>query len=173
MRYAVERIRYAGTPPRYADASFRYAGGRFRYAAGGFRVKFARPRADATDMLRPCPPISNAERQRQFRERNPGYYGRLHAKRRAALRAFTAQKNAAAQAMAARREQLLLPAPVEVVEIPGMTIPAVGAFAKTPELSPVPVWSLAALSQPTLLQESLSEASLSQATSRPLAASGG
>ncbi len=29
----------------------------------------------------------NAERQREFRERNPGYYGRLHAKRRAAAKA--------------------------------------------------------------------------------------
>jgi hypothetical protein len=141
MRYAVERIRYAGTPPRYADASFRYAGGRFRYAAGGFRVKFARPRADATDMLIPAPPMSNAERQRQFRERNPGYYGRLHARRRAAVRALDAQLSAAAQATAARREPLLLPAPVEALEIPGMTIPAVGAFAKMPKLSPVPVSS--------------------------------
>jgi hypothetical protein len=141
MRYAVERIRYAGTPPRYADASFRYAGGRFRYAAGGFRVKFASPRADATDMLVHRPPMTNTERQRQFRKANPGYYARLHARRRAGMRARAAEVCIAALATAARREPLLLPAPVEALEIPGMTIPAVGAFAKMPKLSPVPVSS--------------------------------
>ena len=31
-------------------------------------------------------PTSNADRQREFCRRNPGYYGRLHAKRRAESR---------------------------------------------------------------------------------------
>jgi hypothetical protein len=31
-------------------------------------------------------PMSNTERQRRFRERNPGYYGRLHRKRKAAIK---------------------------------------------------------------------------------------
>ncbi|MGC4031893.1 MAG: hypothetical protein QM754_09215 [Tepidisphaeraceae bacterium] len=38
------------------------------------------------------PPVSNAERQRRFRERNPGYYQRLHARRRARLEAFSGLK---------------------------------------------------------------------------------
>lgn len=38
-------------------------------------------------MLRRCAPLSNTERQRLFRERHPGYYQRLHAKRRAAVKA--------------------------------------------------------------------------------------
>ena len=78
-------------------------------------------------MVTHVPPASNAERQRAFRERNPGYYGRLHAKQRAATKAMLAEMNAAAQAIvtAARREPLMLPAPVEVLEIPGMNaIPA-------------------------------------------------
>lgn len=37
----------------------------------------------------------NAERQREFRERNPGYYGRLHAKRRAETKARYAEYLAA------------------------------------------------------------------------------
>jgi hypothetical protein len=69
--------------------------------------------------------MSNAERQRRFRERNPGYYGRLHARRRAEAKAAVAQRLAMAQAVAVRREPLMLPAPVELLEIPGLNaIPA-------------------------------------------------
>jgi hypothetical protein len=64
-------------------------------------------------MLKPAPPMSNAERQRQFRERNPGYYGRLHRKRKAEVMALIAARTAAAEAMAARPAPLMLPAPVE------------------------------------------------------------
>lgn len=64
--------------------------------------------------------MSNTERQRQFRERNPGYYGRLHARRRAASRPRQAQLIAAAQPTAKERQPLMLPAPVEVLEIPGL-----------------------------------------------------
>ena len=69
------------------------------------------------------PAMSNAERQRQFRQRNPGYYGRLHAKRRAAVRALAAAR--AAAATPARAEPLMLPAPAELLIIPGVNaIPA-------------------------------------------------
>jgi len=62
-------------------------------------------------MLLPFTPTSNTERQREFRERNPGYYGRLHAKRRA-------ESNVMVLAMAIQQAQparapLMLPAPVE------------------------------------------------------------
>jgi len=70
--------------------------------------------------LRPAPPKSNAERQREFRERNPGYYGRLHRKRKAEMLALLAQR-ASAEVVVAKREPLMLPAPVETIEIPGMT----------------------------------------------------
>ena len=83
--------------------------------------------------VRPARPTSNTERQRQFRERNPGYYGRLHARRREVIKALR-QQIAAAEATAARREPLALPAPVERVEIPGMTIPATAAI---PALAPL------------------------------------
>jgi len=68
--------------------------------------------------------MSNAERQRRFRERNPGYYGRLHRRRRAGEKAAATLITAGAQATAMKPEQLALPAPVEAIEIPGMnTIP--------------------------------------------------
>jgi hypothetical protein len=77
------------------------------------------------NMLRPAPPMTNAERQRQFRARNPGYYGRLHARRRAGQKAAAAAMNAQLMALAAKREPLLLPAPVELLVIPGINaIPA-------------------------------------------------
>jgi hypothetical protein len=81
--------------------------------------------------------MTNAQRQRRFRERHPGYYGRLHARRRAGGKAaveryrvaMQAAAAAAAQAAPARREPLALPAPAERIEIPGMTtIPAIAAI---------------------------------------------
>ena len=51
-------------------------------------------------MLRPSAPMSNIERQRRFRERHPGYYGRLHRKRRAFIKAILAQRGAEANAQA-------------------------------------------------------------------------
>jgi len=71
--------------------------------------------------------MSNAERQRQFRERNPGYYARLHAKRRAAVRAMAAAR--AAAAVPATPAPLMLPAPVEVIVIPGMNVIPAGLDA--------------------------------------------
>jgi hypothetical protein len=74
-------------------------------------------------MLRPCPPKTNAQRQREFRERNPGYYQRLHAKRRTMIAASLAQRRESEAAMAVMfaKLPLMLPAPVETIEIPGMT----------------------------------------------------
>lgn len=69
---------------------------------------------------RPTPAMTNTERQRQFRERNPGYYGRLHAKRQAQVDALSIQM-ATAQVQATK-PPLMLPAPIE--RIPGInTIP--------------------------------------------------
>jgi hypothetical protein len=80
-------------------------------------------------MLLPFRPTSNTERQRQFRERNPGYYGRLHRRQKAEIDARLAAKALAAAEVAVtvtRREPLMLLAPVEMIEIPGMNvIPAV------------------------------------------------
>jgi hypothetical protein len=63
--------------------------------------------------------MSNTERQRQFRERHPGYYQRLHAQRRAAICERVAQQAALAQAQKqlamqiklAEKPMLMLPAP--------------------------------------------------------------
>jgi hypothetical protein len=80
-------------------------------------------------------PMTNAERQRRFREEHPGYYQALHAKRRAEVKALIAERalaevRAAALALPVR---LALPAPVEAILIPGMTtIPA--KTAATPDL---------------------------------------
>src|SRR3989442_7384483 len=86
-------------------------------------------------------PMSNAERQRRFREDHPGYYARLQAQRRGPLKAARAKIKAmqaelfAAElaAAAAKREPLLLPAPVEMIEIPGMN--TIGAIPLREELA--------------------------------------
>ncbi len=74
--------------------------------------------------------MSNTERQRQFRERNPGYYGRLHRKRKDALKYGTYEAYLAAEAAAAaqpalpQKQPLMLPAPVEPLILPGINTPA-------------------------------------------------
>jgi len=70
--------------------------------------------------------MSKAERQRQFRERNPGYYGRLHRKRTAAIMASLAEKAAAKVAV---KTPLMLPAPVELIVIPWHQCDPVQAYA--------------------------------------------
>src|SRR5687768_3103944 len=83
-------------------------------------------------------PMTNAERQAAFRERNPGYYGRLHAKRRAAVRALAAAR--AAAAVPARTEPLMLPAPVEMPLFPGINaIPATLDALRESVLLPLPM----------------------------------
>ena len=45
------------------------------------------PGMDLTAILGRTPgPMSNAERQRRFRERNPGYYARIQARKRASAK---------------------------------------------------------------------------------------
>ena len=69
-------------------------------------------------MLNNLPPVSNAERQRQFRKRNPGYSKRRHARIRAGFLAYMATPAIAAPP----KEMLALPAPVEVLELPGLNL---------------------------------------------------
>ena len=77
--------------------------------------------------------LSNTERQRQFRERNPGYYGRLHAKRRAEVNAMIAQ--CAAEATAATPVPLALAAPVMTIPLP--TRLALPAPVEQPEIATI------------------------------------
>lgn len=89
--------------------------------------------------LRPAPAMSNTERQRRFRERNPGYYQRLHAKRRAEVQALGERRRAIAL-MLAKPVPLMLPAPVETIEIPGMTtIGTIGEASRSREANEVSV----------------------------------
>ena len=170
IRYAASLFVMPASTLRYANAKFRdaapHARGRAVVAASFYRprprrphsrndrVKSARARADAQDMPMPMfqprgmhPPMSNTERQRQFRERNPGYYGRLHRKRKAELEAMaraTVEARVAAavtveasvQVTAVRREPLMLPAPVVIFEIPGVNaIPAAMPVREYAEVS--------------------------------------
>ena len=74
--------------------------------------------------------MSNTERQRQFRERNPGYYGHLHRRRRERVDAPTLHLAAMAVAespvqvqvtiVQRVKQQLALPAPVEQLEFAGL-----------------------------------------------------
>ena len=63
--------------------------------------------------------MSNKERQRQFRERNPGYYGRLHRKRKARLRA-TAEATVPAPPVPVVRA---LPSPEDVGQLTLFDLP--------------------------------------------------
>jgi hypothetical protein len=69
--------------------------------------------------LKPVPPMSNLERQRRFRKRHPGYYKRLHRKRKAAEQALGEQlklEKAIRQFMAQQLPppERCLPAPEQV-----------------------------------------------------------
>jgi hypothetical protein len=82
----------------------------------------AQPRGIPAFQPRRRNPKTNAERQREFRERNPGYYGRLKAKQRAAEKVrFEVYVATKAILNAYRTIPLMLPAPVEPIEIPGVT----------------------------------------------------
>ena len=63
--------------------------------------------------------MSNAERQRRFRERNPHYYRDRKRREKAAYLAYVAEKKAQEQALAQikARTQLCLPAPEPVVTL--------------------------------------------------------
>ena len=91
-------------------------------------------------MVKPAPPLSNAERQRQFRARHPNYDHRYRARRKAAIAGRLAVMAAPAAA-----EPLALPAPVQMPLFPGLNaIPATPARA--PQL--VPISQPATISQP-------------------------
>jgi hypothetical protein len=72
-------------------------------------------------LIRP-PPMTNAERQRSFCERNPGYHARRKATQRARLAEEMRQQTLALQAehTAVCREPLLLAAPVEAIVLPAL-----------------------------------------------------
>jgi hypothetical protein len=62
--------------------------------------------------------MSNAERQRRFRERNPGYYQRLHARERARVKAASEMlyRERAIARIIAPPMPLCLPAPEQVTQ---------------------------------------------------------
>lgn len=80
------------------------------------------------------PPVSNTERQRQFRQRNPDYYRLLKAKERAATKARVAER-LAAQRAAAQPVPLALPAPIMTIPIP--TRLALPAPVEQPEIAAI------------------------------------
>lgn len=59
-----------------------------------------------------APAMSNTERQRLFRQRHPGYYGRLHRRQKAIIDAMVLELSASPVAVP-QRAMLLLPAPVQ------------------------------------------------------------
>jgi hypothetical protein len=79
-------------------------------------------RADAANMLSHPPPKSNLERQRLFRLRHPGYFNKYNARRSAMGKEVKEKMRAMAAAMSAmdNHQQLMVPAPVQTIEIPGM-----------------------------------------------------
>ncbi len=89
------------------------------------------------------PPVSNTERQRQFRQRNPDYYRLLQAKRRAPIKAARAARRAAqhalaAEARAAVRTPLALPAPIMTIPLPTrLALPAPVEELILPALQPL------------------------------------
>jgi hypothetical protein len=97
------------------------------------RVKFARARADAkVRMLKKSGPMSNGERQRRFRASHPGYNrkynGHPTAAQRRKVKQMLAEMHVQAEAHVrlvlhstiCKPLPLMLPAPVEMLVIPGM-----------------------------------------------------
>ncbi len=84
-------------------------------------------------MLRPAPPMSNAERQRKFRASHPGYNRKYSGhstraqRRRATQQIIELQRKCEAHVQLVLRSTickplpLLLPAPVVTIELPAMT----------------------------------------------------
>jgi hypothetical protein len=62
--------------------------------------------------------MTNTQRQREFRRRNPGYYQRLHAQRRAGVLAYREKHRAIAAVMQEIPQVLMLPAPGQSSVIP-------------------------------------------------------
>lgn len=67
------------------------------------------------------PATTNTERQREFRTRNPGYYGRLHAKRRAEVKAY-GEKRRAAELLAAQQATIAAQETATIIETASMPV---------------------------------------------------
>jgi len=77
---------------------------------------------------KPYRAMTNTERQRLFRQRHPGYYGRLHRQRKAKIDALLAARQTEQCIVVAEpvKTLLALPAPAVVFNFPGVnTIPAI------------------------------------------------
>ena len=87
------------------------------------------------------PPMSNAERQRRFQASHPGYDRRRKSRRRGSAKRAAAQLLVALQAKAAeaKREVLMLPAPVENLVLVELNALA-ASLASTPARAPEPLW---------------------------------
>jgi hypothetical protein len=138
LRHQAVSLRRAAPefPGQRRRARFYRAGPRWR----GSRydpIKSARPRVDAQGTMRSGAPNvivmqfrrdpkSNAQRQRDFRERHPDYNRQYKARVRAAAKARKAARlQAESAALPAAPQQLALPAPAVLPVIPGVnSIPA-------------------------------------------------
>jgi hypothetical protein len=88
-------------------------------------------------------PKTSAERSREFRERHPGYYQRLHAKRRAAVKAGAAKLHAALMAefeakVQAWREAVVPPLSVPITHLlppPAESSPSLFEFIAMPSVA--------------------------------------
>jgi hypothetical protein len=91
-------------------------------------------------MLIPSPAMTNAERQRLFQLRHPGYDRRRIARKRGAAKRGAAQLVAALQAKAAEasRPMLMLPAPAEDLVLVELNALA-GSLASAPSPQPLSV----------------------------------
>ena len=150
IRYDNRPLRYDPHLVCYDNQGICYDTRAIRYDKGAISSKESRRNADSRVMqfnadgtvLPKRPPKTNAERQREFRRRNPDYYRLLQAKRRAPVKAFRAalraKKSEAARVAeilhAYRTMPLMLPAPVEAIEIPGITCLPLRDAVRVPEL---------------------------------------
>ena len=99
-------------------------------------------------------PVSNTERQRQFRERNPGYYGRLHRRQNAEMEARIAAR---AAAEAAAKERVEAAVPVEGAPVPWalpMPKPMLCLPAPRPVVTLAMLLSGRAVLEPALMEQS-------------------
>jgi hypothetical protein len=95
-------------------------------------------------------PKTSAERSREFRERHPGYYQRLHARKRAEIKAGAAKLHAALMAefeakVQAWREAVMPPMSVPITHLlPPAEIQALALPASAPDVneSSMPLFEL-------------------------------
>jgi hypothetical protein len=99
-------------------------------------------------MLTIPPPTSNIERQRQFRQRNPGYYNKYYARIKAmqksardAAQAAAIAANAVNVATPSKPQPLMLPAPVHdpaMAALEALAASLKAGSAHDPSLVPLP-----------------------------------